>query len=169
MNGIKKHITTSLLAILQHYHPVKYWKMRDGILDNKTIKMIKYYYLFRVKRMEAFNNSSLGISIGWGATFKTHPKLPHGIRGIFIHNNAKIGENCIIYQHVTIGERQQMENSRDEKAPIIGDNVLIGAGAKVLGGIRIGNNVKIGSNCVVTVDIEDNCTVVVSNPRIIFK
>ena len=65
-----------------------------------------------------------------------------------------IGENCWINQQVTIGY------SKDERAPIIGDNVNINAGAKVIGSIRIGNNVKIGANAVVVKDVPDNCTVV---------
>lgn len=49
-----------------------------------------------------------------------------------------IGQNCTIFHQVTIGN-----NGKDSKAPIIGNNVIIGAGAKVIGGIKIGNNVKI--------------------------
>lgn len=53
-------------------------------------------------------------------------------------------------------------------APVIGNNVLIGAGAKIIGNIRVGNNVKIGANCVVHCDVPDNCTVVLDNCRIIY-
>ena len=54
-------------------------------------------------------------------------------------------------------------------APTIGDNCYIGAGAKIVGKIHVGNNVKIGTNCVVFEDIPDNSTVVLSKPRIIVK
>ncbi len=53
--------------------------------------------------------------------------------------------------------------------PVIGDNVIIGAGAKIVGPIRIGNNVKIGAGCVVAKDIPDNATVVMDHPRIIVR
>lgn len=53
--------------------------------------------------------------------------------------------------------------------PIIGDNVYIGPGAKIFGGIQIGNNVRIGANCIVFQDIPDNATVVLEKPRIIVK
>jgi serine O-acetyltransferase len=53
--------------------------------------------------------------------------------------------------------------------PIIGNNVFIGAGAKIIGNIKIGNNVRIGASCVVVEDIPDNCTVVMHKPRIIQK
>ena len=52
---------------------------------------------------------------------------------------------------------------------VIGDNVLIGAGAKVLSGVKIGDNVKIGANAVVIEDIPDNATVVLLKPRVIKK
>lgn len=50
---------------------------------------------------------------------------------------------------------------------MIGDNVYIGAGAKIIGNVHVGNNVKIGANCVVFMDVPDNCTVVMPKPRII--
>lgn len=49
------------------------------------------------------------------------------------------------------------------------DNVMIGAGAKILPGVTIGNNVKVGANCVVVEDVPDNCTVVLPKPRVIAK
>ena len=54
-------------------------------------------------------------------------------------------------------------------APEIGDNVFIGAGAKIIGKIKIGNNVRIGAGCIVVTDIPDNATVVMSKPRVILK
>lgn len=54
-------------------------------------------------------------------------------------------------------------------SPVIGDNCLIGAGAKIIGPVKIGNNVKIGAGCVVAVDVPDNATVVMHKPRIIIR
>ncbi len=73
-----------------------------------------------------------------------------------------IGKNCTIFHQVTIGEGRG-------GAPVIGDNVLIGAGAKIIGGIRIGNNVKIGAGCVVMQDIPDHTTVLPAEPRLIMR
>lgn len=67
-------------------------------------------------------------------------------------NAEKIGKNCIIFQQVTVG----MKNG---EKPIILDNVTITCGAKVLGGITIGNNVIIGANAVVVKDVPDNSVV----------
>ena len=77
--------------------------------------------------------------------------------GIIISGGAVIGRNCNISQGVTIGVA-----GRGEKRgiPIIGDGIYIGAGAKVIGKIRVGNNVAIGANAVVTKDVPDNAVVV---------
>lgn len=77
--------------------------------------------------------------------------------GIIISGGACIGKNCTIMQGVTIGMA-----GRKEKAgiPILGDGVYVGAGAKILGKIKIGNNVAIGANAVVTTDLPDNSVVV---------
>ena len=76
-------------------------------------------------------------------------KIAHGV-GIVIHHTATIGENTIICQNVTIGL----------PGVVIGDNVLIGAGAVILGPCRIGDNVKIGANTVVNFDVDNDKTVV---------
>lgn len=91
--------------------------------------------------------------IGKGAVIEEIPSLPHGLHGIYISRFAKIGKGCRIYQNVTIGEVNR-------KAPEIGDRCLIGAGAVMIGGIRIGNDVKIGAGAVVSRDVPDGCTVV---------
>ena len=76
-------------------------------------------------------------------------------------NADHIGKNCHIFQNVTIGTRGS------NKHCTIGDNVIIGTGAVVLGNIKIGNNVKIGANATVVKSIPDNSTVVPASPRII--
>jgi serine O-acetyltransferase len=92
--------------------------------------------------------------------------LPHGYFGIFISTLAHIGKNCVIFQQVTIGSNT-LSDSRNPGAPRIGDNCYIGAGAKIIGGITIGNNVRIGANCAVTQDVPDNATIVLGEARII--
>lgn len=91
--------------------------------------------------------------------------FPH-MYGIVISYNTIIGKNCTIYQGVTIGQdRIKYPN----EAPVIGDNVMIGAGAKIIGPVKIGNNVKIGANCVVVTNVPDDATVVLHKPKIIIK
>jgi serine O-acetyltransferase len=76
---------------------------------------------------------------------------------IIINEDVKIGENCNISQGVTIGVGGRGENSG---CPIIGDRVFIGPGAKIFGKIKIGNDVAIGANAVVTKDLPDNAVAV---------
>ena len=80
---------------------------------------------------------------------------------------SQIGYNCTIMQHVTIGSNNIIAHG--SKGPIIGNNVFIGAGAKIIGEIKVGNNVRIGAGCIVVSDIPDNATVVMNKPRIIIK
>ena len=84
--------------------------------------------------------------------------LKKGVRfghalGIVLHHRCVIGENTIIYQHVTIA-------GSGGGVPTIGSNCVIGTGAFMHGPITIGNNVKIGANAVVLTDLPDNCTAV---------
>lgn len=78
-------------------------------------------------------------------------------------NANSIGQNCVIFQNVTIGTN----GSND--GPVIGDNCYFGTGCVVLGNIHIGNNVKIGSNAIVVKDVPDNCTVVTKGTMIVKK
>ena len=148
---------------IQHYNHEKYWRYRGIVVDpSKGSRIGDLFRLYYIKRADAFNNASMGTHRNFGAEFAEPPHLPHGLNGIIVSHNAKIGKNCRIFHQVTIGEGKG-------GAPVIGDNVLIGAGAKVIGGIRIGNNVKIGAGCVVTKDVPDGATVVTGDVKIIIK
>ena len=87
-------------------------------------------------------------------------KIGHYL-GLVIGSGVVIGNNCMVYQHVTLGQVNETEY------PKIGDNVTIYAGAKVLGGVSIGDNCKIGANAVVIKDVPKNCTAVGVPARII--
>jgi serine O-acetyltransferase len=83
--------------------------------------------------------------------------------GIVIHPRCKIGDNVTIGSNVTIGGRG------GSGVPIIGNNVLIGTGAKVLGAVKIGDNARVGANAVVCKDVPANATAVGIPARIILK
>ena len=150
---------------ISHYNDKKYWNMKFKLHKNNKFKIFKYFYLYKIKKMEAYNCASLGNRVNGGSFFKSKPSLPHGIKGIFITDHAIIGEKCTIFQQVTIG----IKNLNDNVGPEIGDNVIIGAGAKIIGNIKIGNNVKIGANCVVVDNVPDNSIVVMQKARCIIK
>jgi serine O-acetyltransferase len=79
--------------------------------------------------------------------------LPHP-NGVVIHPRAHIGVNCLIFQQVTIGVID------DQPPPFIGGHVDIGAGAKILGNIKVGDHAKIGANAVVLCDVPEGATAV---------
>ena len=163
-NRNKNKLTYKFYAYLFGYNEKKYWKRRQILVDKQIKKSFlkKIRYLIYCKRTEARNASSLGTAVNAGAIFASQPNLPHGIAGIFISHTAQIGKNCTILQNVTIG-------SSKGKAPVIGDNCIIGAGAVIIGGITIGNNCCIGANCTLAKDVPDNTTVVSATPRYITK
>ena len=107
-----------------------------------------------------------GSYIGINSEFKNMPIFPHGINSIFISGEAKLGYDCVIFQQVTIGSNTLID-SKGKGAPCIGNNVYIGAGAKIIGNVNIGNNVRIGANCVVVTDVPDNSVVVLQQSKII--
>jgi len=88
----------------------------------------------------------------------------HNGLGVVLDHRCVIGDNVRIDQQVTIGIRWD-----EKRAPVIGNNVRIGAGAKVLGSINIGDNVRIGANAVVLTDIPEGATAVGVPARIILK
>ena len=78
----------------------------------------------------------------------------HHFGGIIFHPRVKMGEHCTIYHGVTFGDKGGYGNP-----PTVGNNVLVGAGAKILGELTIGNNVIIGANAVVVSSVPDNVIV----------
>ena len=82
--------------------------------------------------------------------------IDHGF-GVVIGETAEVGRNVTLYQGSTLGGTGKETGKRH---PTLGDNVVVGAGAKILGNIRIGNNVYIGANAVVLQSVPDDCTVV---------
>lgn len=105
------------------------------------------------------NQFYTGVDIGPGAEIGPGLRIAHG-NGIVIGGYAKIGRNALLLHQVTIGAPSP---GRVEKMPVIGDNVFIGAGAKVIGGIRVGDNVFIGVNTIVARNIPDNSRVLCSS------
>ena len=104
-----------------------------------------------------------GIEIHPGARIGRGFFIDHGM-GIVIGETTEIGDNVTLYQGVTLGGTGKEKGKRH---PTIGNNVMIGAGARVLGSIKIGNDSQIGAGSVVLKDVPSNCTVVGVPGRII--
>jgi serine O-acetyltransferase len=97
-----------------------------------------------------------GIEIHPGAEIGDGFFVDHGM-GVVIGETSQIGDNCHLYQGVTLGGTS---TKRSKRHPTLGDNVVVGAGAKLIGAIDVGNNVRIGAGSVVVANVPDNATVV---------
>lgn len=104
-----------------------------------------------------------GIEIHPGAKIGERLFIDHGM-GVVIGETCIIGDNVVIYQGVTLGGTGKEKGKRH---PTIGNNVVIGSGAKVLGSFTVGNNSNIGSNSVVLREVPESCTVVGNPGRIV--
>ncbi|MCQ2242948.1 MAG: serine acetyltransferase [Bacteroidaceae bacterium] len=125
-------------AVSKFYHSVLY------ILSNQRLKRLSYKTGFQI----APNTCGKGLQI-WHYGY------------LIVNPEARIGKNATLYPGVEIGHKVPGEG-----APQIGDNVFIGAGAKIFGNIRIGDNVIIAANAVVTKDVPDNTVIGGINQRI---
>ena len=106
-----------------------------------------------------------GIEIHPGAIIGQKLFIDHGI-GIVIGETAEIGDNCTIYHGVTLGGTGK---HKEKRHPTVGNNVVIGCGAKVLGPINLGNGSKIGAGAVVLKDVGKGTTVVRNTCKINIK
>ena len=125
------------------YHRIAHW-------------LYQHKRFFLARWVSQHGRRRTGIEIHPGATIGRCLFIDHGM-GIVFGETCEIGDNCTIYHGVTLGGTGKDKGKRH---PTLGDNVMVGAGAKVLGPINIGNNVKVAANAVVLKDIPDNCTAV---------
>lgn len=105
---------------------------------------------------------SLSSWIGLQTVLDSATCFPHGIRSVFISDYARIGAGCVIYQQVTIG-------SVFGGAPMIGKNVVIGAGAVIIGKCSVGDGARIGAGAVVAKDVPAGATCVSGPMRMILR
>lgn len=156
-------------GLLQRYDHEKYWDMRDFIQNTpppsgivKKLRLL--WYVYRIKKIDYRFHASTGISLdGNSAQFASRPTFPHELNGIIIAKGAKIGKNARIFHQVTIGN----DDHDSAHVPVIGDDVRIYPGAKIVGNVHIGDRCIIGANAVVVEDVPDDTLVVVPKPRML--
>ena len=113
--------------------------------------------------LAAFGRWLTNVDIHPGAVVGKRFFIDHGA-GVVIGETAEIGNDVTLYHGVTLGGTTW---NKEKRHPTLGDNVLVGAGAKILGAITIGNNVRVGANSVVIKDVPPCCTVIGIPGRII--
>lgn len=126
-------------------------------------KLYRRKHFFSSRLISMVSRFLTGIEIHPGATIGDCVLIDHGM-GVVIGETAVVGDRVTIYHGVTLGATCSMTGKRH---PTVGNDVVIGAGSKVLGNITIGNNVIIGANSVVTKDSPDNVTIVGAPGKII--
>ena len=129
----------------------RFGRWRYGVRPAILRKILSLIYKFLYKFVQIITGIELPCEAEVGNNF-----IIDHFGGIVVSGYAKLGDNCRIRNGVVIG----LKNVEDPGAPNIGNNVDIGAGAKVLGKIKIGNNVMIGANAVVLCDVPDNAIAV---------
>ena len=118
--------------------------------------LLRHHCRFLARAVSQWSKFWTGIEIHPGARIGRRLVIDHGT-GIVIGETAEIGDDCLLYQGVTLGGTGKDVGKRH---PTLGNNVMVGAGAKVLGPIHVGNNARIAANAVVLREVPDNATVV---------
>ncbi len=137
-------------AIFMHRFTHKLWKLKLPLIP---------------RILSQINRSLTGIEIHPGAKIGKKVFIDHGM-GVVIGETAEIGNNCLLYQGVTLGGTGK---SHGKRHPTLKENVVIGAGAKVLGSITVGANTRIGAGSVVVRSVKGNSTVVGVPGRVVHQ
>jgi len=150
---------------------------------SRSFKIIFYYriahYLFNIEADDlyykycAFQISEYATSI---TAIEIHPQakigksfvIDHGVNTL-IGATSEIGDNCTILQNVVLGARKITYNENVKRHPTVGNNVHISGGVRILGPIKVGNNVSIGPDCLIAEDIADNTIIRLKKVQLITK
>ena len=138
-----------------------------GLSATRAHKRANYFYRHNMKFIARWisqrSRKKTGIEIHPGATIGKRLVIDHGM-GIVIGETTEIGDDVLLYQGVTLGGTGKDTGKRH---PTIGNNVLIGSGAKVLGPFKVGDNCRIAANAVVLKEVPPNSTAVGVPARIV--
>lgn len=147
--------TLEIILLYQGFHAL--------ILHRLAHKLYKLKVPFLPRLISQFSRFITGIEIHPGATIGKNFFIDHGM-GVVIGETAIIGDNCLVYQGVTLGGTGKEKGKRH---PTIGNNVTLGAGAILLGNITIGDNSNVGAGSVVIKSAKENSTLVGVPARVV--
>lgn len=168
--GIIKHIREEFQIIRERDPSIKsamevllYPSFRVMLSYRRAHKLYTKGHYFRARFISQRAARKTGIEIHPGAVIGKGFFIDHG-SGVIIGETAIVGDNVTLYQGVTLGGTGKETGKRH---PTIGDNVMISAGAKIIGSFTVGENSKIGAGSVVLEEVPPNCTVVGVPGRIV--
>ena len=135
-----------------------------AVIDHRIAHWFyKHGHFFIARHISQRSRRITGIEIHPGAQIGKRLVIDHGI-GIVIGETTIIGDDCLLYQGVTLGGTGK---ERGKRHPTLGNNVLVGAGAKVLGPFKVGDNSRIAANAVVLNEIPDHATAVGAPAKVV--
>ncbi len=138
----------------------------QALISHRIAHKLRYWHVPFIPRFISYLTRIItGIEIHPGASIGNRFFIDHG-EGVVIGETAIIGDDVLIYQQVTLGGTGKESGKRH---PTLGNNVIVGAGAKVLGNIKIGDHVRIGAGSVVVNDVPEHSTVVGIPGRIVHQ
>lgn len=149
--------TLEIVFCYPGFHAMLFYRMSHVLWQRK------FYFLGRF--LSHIGRFLTGIEIHPGARIGHGFFIDHGM-GVVIGETAEIGDNCTLYHGVTLGGTSW---AKEKRHPTLGNNVIIGSGAKVLGPFKVGDDSKIGSNSVVVKEVPDNSTVVGVPGRVVMS
>lgn len=137
------------------FHAVLFYRLSHWLFRHRHFLMARF-----VSQYAKFRT---GIEIHPGATIGRGLFIDHGA-GVVIGETTVIGDNCTLYQGVTLGGTGKHKGKRH---PTLGDNVMVGSGAKILGPFKVGDNAKIAANAVVLEEVPADATAVGVPARVV--
>ena len=166
-NDLKETVRAYLARDPAARSPLEVFLLYPGLKAVRSHRRAHWCYTHRLfflaRIISQASRRRTGIEIHPGAKIGKRLVIDHGM-GLVIGETAEIGDDCLIYHGVTLGGTGKESGKRH---PTIGNNVLIGTGAKVLGPITVGDNSRIASNSVVLQDIPENSTAVGIPARVV--
>lgn len=137
-----------VILLYQGFHVLLFYRIAHFFYKRKCF--------FLARLISQIARFLTGIEIHPGAKIGRRLFMDHGM-GIVVGETATVGNDCTIYHGVTLGGTGK---ERKKRHPDVGNHVMVGCGTKILGPIKIGDNVKIGANSVILKDVPDNVTIV---------